>query len=186
MYTFKRKFELIFLVCNNVFCIESNIFLRSISRKLGNSGDFQDPESFHRAISFPLALAQFFGIFPVCGVRSKSIKKLRFRKAAPRAIYAYLVIICDFVMAAISLYHMVTRLNTSSIATRGITKLMKIAEKVFFVPNRLQDFHVKFWQLIFNYFGWNIVDEIFFHSITFQIENQIVHLLIFEENITTI
>lgn len=53
--------------------------------------DFLSDGSFQEAIGSVLAMAQFFGVMPVLGVKSKTASKLQFKWFAFRTIYSLVV-----------------------------------------------------------------------------------------------
>lgn len=64
------------------FCKKSNKISTPLSLASG---------SFHEAIGTILAMAQFFGVMPVIGVKSKFVSSLRYKQSAWRTI---LSVIC--------------------------------------------------------------------------------------------
>lgn len=95
----------------NFFNIEEN----SINKLF-----FQDPECFQCAVGYPLAVAQYFGLFPLFGVLQPSPTKLKFKQFAPRTIYAYILLISSTFMASLSVVHMFQRLNSDTFSVQGI------------------------------------------------------------------
>lgn len=59
----------------------------------GTREDFMYDGSFHEAVGIILAVAQFFGIMPVGGVRAKSPTSLKFRKFSFRFVFCILCIV---------------------------------------------------------------------------------------------
>ncbi|XP_020278417.1 gustatory receptor for sugar taste 64a-like [Pseudomyrmex gracilis] len=83
------------------------------------SSSNNDLESFHCAIGPVLAMAQFFGALPVAGVRSPTPLKLRFAKFSLHTAYAALITTAVFIMAILSVIHMIRTLNSSTFEVRG-------------------------------------------------------------------
>jgi gustatory receptor len=59
----------------------------------GTREDFLYNGSFQEAVGFILAVAQFFGIMPVSGVRCKSVNSLKFKKFSIRFIWSIVLIV---------------------------------------------------------------------------------------------
>ncbi|XP_011689867.1 PREDICTED: gustatory receptor for sugar taste 64f-like [Wasmannia auropunctata] len=83
------------------------------------SANNNDPESFHCAIGPVLALAQFFGVLPVLGIRRPSALQLKFKKVSLRTAYAVFIIGMVLFMAILSVIHMIQTLNSSAFEVKG-------------------------------------------------------------------
>ncbi|KAI4488020.1 hypothetical protein M0804_004868 [Polistes exclamans] len=76
-------------------------------------------DSFHRAISSILWWAQLFGLLPVTGISADTPSKLKFKKISFRTFYTILVAFSIFIMATLSVIHMIRTLNAEAFGVRG-------------------------------------------------------------------
>lgn len=60
--------------------------------------------SFQEAIGPTLALAQYFGVMPVVGVKSKSAAHLEFKWKSFRTIYSFIMFSCGAVYTGVTLW----------------------------------------------------------------------------------
>ncbi|XP_047354718.1 gustatory receptor for sugar taste 64f-like isoform X2 [Vespa velutina] len=83
------------------------------------NNDEDSEESFHRAISPILWWAQFFGLLPLSGISANLPSRLIFKKISFRTAYAIIVAASIFVMAILSIIHMIKTLKPESFGVRG-------------------------------------------------------------------
>ncbi|XP_043500317.1 gustatory receptor 5a for trehalose-like [Polistes fuscatus] len=76
-------------------------------------------DNFHHAISSILWWAQLFGLLPVTGISADSPSKLKFKKISFRTFYTILVAFSIFIMATLSVIHMIRTLNAEAFGVRG-------------------------------------------------------------------
>ncbi|XP_035739091.1 gustatory receptor for sugar taste 64a-like [Vespa mandarinia] len=81
--------------------------------------DKDSEESFHRAISPILWWTQFFGLLPLSGISANLPSSLKFKKISFRTAYAIIVAASIFVMAILSIIHMIKTLKPESFGMRG-------------------------------------------------------------------
>ncbi|XP_049771840.1 gustatory receptor for sugar taste 64e-like [Schistocerca cancellata] len=109
------------------------------------SAGASEADSFHRAVSWVLAMAQCFAIMPVHGVRAPSPHSLRFQWTSLRVIYAMFSLVGSTVFAVLTCLHMssqgLTFSRTSPVAcgTSVTTRpsLCPAAPTVFFACSAL-------------------------------------------------
>ncbi|XP_012278986.1 gustatory receptor 5a for trehalose [Orussus abietinus] len=78
-----------------------------------------DAESFHRAIGPILALAQWFGVLPVCGVCLPSPEDLALKKPSLRLLYSVIISCALLIVASVSFLHMVRTLGAETFQVQG-------------------------------------------------------------------
>ncbi|XP_046825824.1 gustatory receptor for sugar taste 64f-like [Vespa crabro] len=83
------------------------------------NNDKDSEESFHRAISPILWWAQFFGLLPLSGISANLPSSLKFKKISFRTAYAIIVAVSIFIMAILSIIHMIKTLKPESFGVRG-------------------------------------------------------------------
>lgn len=66
--------------------------------------DFSFDGSFQEAIGSILALAQYFGVMPVVGIKSNSAAQLRFQWKSFRTIYSLIVLFFGLIYAGITVW----------------------------------------------------------------------------------
>ncbi|THK33052.1 gustatory receptor for sugar taste 64e [Diachasma alloeum] len=81
--------------------------------------DINDQESFHRAISPILAVAQIFALLPVLNIRNPSPAKLCFKRISIRTFYTTAVIVMLFFMTYTAFIHMITTLRAETFVQDG-------------------------------------------------------------------
>ncbi|XP_049771842.1 gustatory receptor for sugar taste 64e-like [Schistocerca cancellata] len=91
------------------------------------SAGASEADSFHRAVSWVLAMAQCFAIMPVHGVRDPSPHSLRFQWTSLRVIYAMFSLVGSTAFAVLSCLHM---------SSQGLT-FSRTSPTVFFACSAL-------------------------------------------------
>ncbi|XP_063972231.1 gustatory receptor for sugar taste 64e-like isoform X2 [Diachasmimorpha longicaudata] len=81
--------------------------------------DIDDQESFHRAISPILAVAQIFALLPLFNIRNPSPAKLLFKLISIRTFYSAAIIIMLCFMTYTAFVHMITTLRADTFVQDG-------------------------------------------------------------------
>lgn len=76
--------------------------------------------TFHTSPSAVLAVAQFFGMMPISGVRSTNVQKLRFQWRSVRVIWSLFYLSCGIVLSG--LYAL--RLHQTGLNTKNLREIL--------------------------------------------------------------